>query len=150
MVELIQATCEDSKFLYNLKKKTLREYVSKTWGWDERWQKNYHSQHFKPELLKVITKSGKKIGCLSIIEEENRFFLSIIEILPQYQNQGIGTGLIIELISKAKKRNLPVYLQALRTNVKAQKLYKDLGFSIESTTDTHYKMVYKKTNKEEF
>ena len=101
-------------------------------------------QNFKPKLLKIIIKSGKKIGCLSIIEEEDRFFLSVIEILPKYQNQGIGTGLIAELISKAKERNKSVYLQVLRHNEKAQKLYKNLGFSIESDTDTHYKMVYNK------
>jgi len=97
-------------------------------GWDEKWQKNYHSQTFKPELLKIILKSGKKIGCISIVEEENRFFLSLIEILPKYQNHGIGTGLIMGLLSKAKKRNKSVYLQVLRHNEKAQKLYKNQSF----------------------
>lgn len=101
-------------------------------------------QNFKPKLLKIIIKSEKKIGCLSIIEEEDRFFLSVIEILPKYQKQGIGTGLITELLSKARKRNKSVYLQVLRHNERAQKLYKNLGFSRVSDTDTHYKMVYNK------
>jgi len=144
MVELRQAIQKDRNFLYKLKKKTLKEYILKTWGWDEEWQKDYHIQNFKPELLKIIIKSGKKIGCFSIIEEEDRFFLSVIEILPKYQNQGIGTGLIAELISKAKERNKSVYLQVLRHNERAQKLYKNLGFSRVSDTDTHYKMVYNK------
>ena len=144
MVELRQAIQKDRNFLYKLKKKTLKEYILKTWGWDEEWQKDYHIQNFKPELLKIIIKSGKKIGCFSIIEEEDRFFLSVIEILPKYQKQGIGTGLITELLSKARKRNKSVYLQVLRHNERAQKLYKNLGFSRVSDTDTHYKMVYKK------
>ncbi len=143
MIELRQAIMEDYTFFNKLKQKTLKEYISKTWGWDEKWQKNYHSQNFKPELLKIILKTGKKIGCISIIEEENQFFLSIIEILPKYQNQGIGTSLITELISKATSRNKSVYLQVLKTNEKAQKLYKNLGFSIENITDTHCKMIYK-------
>ena len=144
MVELRQAIQKDRNFLYKLKKKTLKEYIQKTWGWDEEWQKDYHIQNFKPELLKIIIKSGKKIGCFSIIEEEDRFFLSVIEILPKYQKQGIGTGLITELLSKARKRNKSVYLQVLRHNERAQKLYKNLGFSRVSDTDTHYKMVYNK------
>ena len=106
--------------------------------------KRYHIQNFKPELIKIITKSGKDIGCVSILEVNEFYFLSLIEILPKYQNQGIGTNLIEELLSKVKKRNKSVYLQVLRANEKAQKLYKNLGFSIESDTDTHYKMVYKK------
>ena len=144
MVELRQAIQKDRNFLYKLKKKTLKEYILKTWGWDEEWQKDYHIQNFKPELLKIIIKSGKKIGCFSIIEEEDRFFLSVIEILPKYQKQGIGTGLITELLSKARKRNKSVYLQVLRHNERAQKLYKNLGFSRVSDTDTYHKMVYKK------
>ncbi|MHA2392358.1 MAG: GNAT family N-acetyltransferase [Promethearchaeota archaeon] len=142
MIELHQALQKDYDFLYELKKKTLKEYVSKTWGWDEKWQRDYHSQNFKPELVKIITISGKDIGCISIIEEEDRFFLSIIEILPKYQNQGIGTDLITNLLSKAKVEQKDVYLQVLISNRKAQKLYKRLGFKIEEKTDTHHKMVF--------
>ncbi|MFX1456251.1 MAG: GNAT family N-acetyltransferase [Promethearchaeota archaeon] len=143
MIELRQANSDDFNFLYKLKKKTLKEYISKTWGWDEEWQQNYFSQNFNPEVLKIIVKSEEEIGCISIIEEENRYILSLIEILPQFQNKGIGTRLINELLSNAIKQNKAVYLQVLKTNEKAQKLYKKLGFSIESTKDTHYEMVYK-------
>ncbi|MFX1525485.1 MAG: GNAT family N-acetyltransferase [Promethearchaeota archaeon] len=143
MIELRQANSDDFNFLYKLKKKTLKEYISKTWGWDEEWQQNYFSQNFNPEVLKIIVKSEEEIGCISIIEEENRYILSLIEILPQFQNKGIGTRLINELLSNAIKQNKAVYLQVLKTNEKAQKLYKKLGFSIESSTDTHYEMVYK-------
>ena len=100
MVELRQAIQKDRNFLYKLKKKTLKEYIQKTWGWDEEWQKDYHIQNFKPELIKIITKSGNDIGCISIIEEKDKYFLSIIEIMLKYQNQGIGTSLIKKLLSK--------------------------------------------------
>ncbi|MFX1324928.1 MAG: GNAT family N-acetyltransferase [Promethearchaeota archaeon] len=142
MIELRQALQKDNEFVYSLKKKTIKEYVSKKWGWDEKWQREYHSQKFEPELLKIIKKKGKDIGCISIIKEENRFFLSIIEILPEYQNQGIGMDLITNLLAKADKNEKDVNLQVLISNEKAQKLYTRLGFRIEEKTDTHYKMVY--------
>ena len=144
MIKFRQVQRNDYDFLYKLKKATLKEYIAQTWGWDEEWQREYHSQNFNPKLLKIIIKSRIDIGCISIIEENDKYFLSIIEILTKYQNQGIGTSLIKKLLSKAEKKNKTVYLQVLRTNEKAQKLYKNLGFTIDNETDTHYKMVYKK------
>ncbi len=104
MIELRPANSDDFNFLYMLKKKTLKEYISKTWDWDEKWQKEYFFQNFKPELLKIITLSGKDIGCISILEETDLYFFSIIEILSKYQNQGIGTRLIKDLLSRSKKK----------------------------------------------
>ncbi|MFX1277990.1 MAG: GNAT family N-acetyltransferase [Promethearchaeota archaeon] len=142
MIQLRQATETDYDFCYLLKKATLREYITKTWGWDEEWQKDYHFKHFKPVQLKIVTKSGKDIGCISIREEEDHFFFSLIEILPQFQNQGIGTTLIKELLKKAKEEQKDVYLQVLISNEKAQRLYERLGFKVKEKTETHYKMVY--------
>ena len=101
MLELCKANSDDFNFLYTLKKKALKEYISKTWGWDEKWQKAYFSKNFKPDLLKIILKSGKEIGCISIIEKKGNYFLSLIEILPKFQNQGIGSKLIKDLLIKA-------------------------------------------------
>ncbi len=143
ILKLRPANSDDYNFLYELKKKTLKNYISKTWGWDEEWQKDYFSKNFKPELIKIITILGKDIGCISILEEGEQYFLSLIEILPKYQNQGIGTKLIKEILSKAEKNNKLVYLRVLKTDNKAQNLYKRLGFLIEEQTETHIKMIYK-------
>ena len=144
MIELIQAKFEDFEFLYRLKKTTLKEYISKTWGWNEKWQEEYFSKNFNPDLLKIIMKAGKKIGCISIIYEEDQIFLSLIEILPDYQNKGIGSKLIKELLGKADKIKKPVFLKVLKANEKAKKLYFRLGFSIKEESETHFKMTYKK------
>jgi ribosomal protein S18 acetylase RimI-like enzyme len=142
MIQLHQATKSDHNFCYLLKKATLKEHIAKIWDWDEEWQKDYHSKHFKPEVLKIITKSSENIGCISIIEEEDQFFLSLIEILPQFQNQGIGTTLIRELLKEAKEKQKDLYLQVLISNDKAQRLYKRMGFKVKEKTDTHIKMVF--------
>ena len=142
MIKLRQATKSDYDFCYFLKKATLKEYITKTWGWDEQWQKEYYSQNFEPELLKIITESGKDIGCISIVEKEDQFCLSLIEILPQFQNQRIGTNLIENLLREAKEKKKNVYLQVLISNEKAQKLYERFGFKVKEKTDTHYEMEF--------
>ena len=146
MVELRQAKQEDKKFLYELKKQALKDYVAKTWGWDEKWQEDYFTKNFNPKLLKIIMKAGKKIGSISIIDKPNHIFLSLIEILPEYQNQGIGSKLIKDLLARAEKLKKDVFLQVLKTNKKAQNLYHRLGFSIVEETNTHFKMIKKNKN----
>jgi ribosomal protein S18 acetylase RimI-like enzyme len=143
MIELRSANPDDFNFLYQLKKKVLKEYISKTWGWDEKWQKEYFIQNFKPDEIQIITISGKKIGCISILEEDLCFSLSLIELLPENQNKGIGTQLIKELILKANKCKKCVKLQVLKVNYNAQRLYKRLGFSIKEESETHLQMIYK-------
>jgi len=142
-LKLRKVNIDDFDFLYKLKKKTLKDYISKIWGWDEEWQKNYFTKNFKPEVLKIITKSEKAIGCISFLEETESYFLSLIEISPEYQNQGIGTKLINDLISEARIANRPVKLHVLKINERAQKLYKKLGFINEDESETHVKMIYR-------
>jgi len=144
MIELRPANSDDFNFLYQLKKKTLKEYISKTWGWDEEWQKAYFMKNFKPEKIQIITIPGKDIGCITILEEKICYFLSLIEILPYYQNKGIGSQLIKDLIIKANKSNKSIKLQVLKVNTNAQKLYRRLAFSIKSKSETHIQMIYKK------
>jgi len=144
MIERRLANSDDFNFLYQLKKKALKEYISKTWGWDEEWQKKYFIQNFKPDKIQIITISGEKIGCISVLEENLCYFLSLIELLPEYQNKGIGTQLIKELILKANESNKCVKLHVLKVNTEAQILYKRLGFSIQEESETHLKMIYKK------
>ena len=142
MINFRTATPEDSEYLYNLKKKTLGEYIKETWGWDEKIQCNYHEDCFEPEKYQIIQEDGKDIGCISIEEHSTRYFLNIIEIEPDYQNKGIGTKLIQDLINKGLQEKKPVELQVLKVNQRAFTLYKSLGFIVKQETQTHFQMTH--------
>jgi len=144
MLDLIQAKHEDFEFLYRLKKITLKKYISKTWDWDEKWQEEYFYKNFNPELIKIITKAEKKIGCISIIYKEDQIFLSLIEILPEYQNKGIGSKLIRDLIKRGSQENKTIELQVFKVNQRAFKLYRTLGFQLVNETENHYQMIFQK------
>ena len=143
MIKLHQASQKDYNYLYKLKKNTLKEYIAKTWGWDEKWQKEYFSQNFKPELLKIITLSGKDMGASQFLKKK---IITSYQLSKYYQNTKIKEleqDFFKDLLSKAKKLNKSVYLQVLKTNEKAQKLYKRLGFIVEEETEMYLKMIYK-------
>jgi ribosomal protein S18 acetylase RimI-like enzyme len=120
----------------------MKEYVEKVWGWDEAWQKTYCLQHFDPEALQIVVLDCTDIGCISVADRDRELFLRSIEIMPEYQNKGIGTFLIKEIILHAQRENKPVALQVLKTNTRARILYQRLGFSDCGETETHYRMTY--------
>lgn len=127
---------EDIEFLWRLHNAALKDYVSKTWGWDEKWQRENFTKNFDPAEGEVIVFEDKDIGYFWVIEKENEILLASIRLLPEFQNKGIGTQLIKNLIAESSK---PVALQVLKINP-ARKLYERLGFFVEEVTRTHYIM----------
>ncbi|MEG4119704.1 GNAT family N-acetyltransferase [Microcoleus sp. N9_B4] len=53
--------------------------------------------------------------------------ISYVAVLPEFQNQGIGTKLIKKLIAKAQEKNLKTL--RLMSRINAIKFYQKLGFS---------------------
>ena len=134
---------KDSDFIYLLKKMTLKQYVEQTWGsWDEEFQVARHNQVFSPEKFEIIQYEGKDIGVLKTQENDESVEIDIIEILPKYQNKGIGSYIVQNIIDSTSQKHKSVSLQVLKVNTKAVKLYKHLGFSVNSETTTHFLMSF--------
>jgi ribosomal protein S18 acetylase RimI-like enzyme len=141
-ISLRSGTSADQDFLYYLKKTTLKEYVARVWGWDEDYQLTRHRQTVDPESYHIIQLSGEDIGCIETKIKPNTIFLSVIEILPQFQNQGIGKTLIREIIEQGQQESKNIELQVLKVNKRALQFYQKLGFVISNETEAHYQMVY--------
>lgn len=62
-----------------------------------------------------------------------------ISLLPECRGQGIGGGLIGDLMEECKKANVPLRLQVLRTNP-AVRLYQRLGFHKVGEDDLYFQM----------
>jgi ribosomal protein S18 acetylase RimI-like enzyme len=76
---------------------------------------------------------------LSVRNRETEVLLKFIEVLPEYQNQGIGTAVIKSVLEQAHHTGRPVGLQVLKVNP-ARSLYERLGFLTTGQTATHYLM----------
>jgi ribosomal protein S18 acetylase RimI-like enzyme len=138
-ISLRSATPDDYDFLWWLHCATIRPYVEKTWGWDEDWQIQHFQERFDPGTREIIESDRVAIGCISTERYEDRIFLALIEIAPDYQSQGIGTKLIRALLNEGNSRDMPVELRVLRVNP-AQRLYERLGFGVVKETETHRTM----------
>lgn len=131
----------DSEFYYAVKKTTLKEYVEKTWGiWDDDFQRERHKKNFNPDHSQIIQFQGTDIGILVIEEGEESVMLHNIEILQDYQNQGIGTYLLKNVIHHAAEQRKNVALQVFKTNPRARIFYQRLKFMVVTESETHFKM----------
>ena len=73
--------------------------------------------------------------------ENNIFELGNICIKPEYQNKGIGTAVLNEIMFENKGKNIK--LQAFKINERAINLYEKIGFEKMNETQTHYIMMKK-------
>lgn len=135
-------TENDYDFLWRLHNAALKDYVEKTWGWNEDWQSRNFAANFKPEDGSIIVYENVDVGFFWQIEKENEILLASIRILPEYQNKNIGTKIIKDLLSSSNKN---VRLQVLKVNP-ARNLYARLGFVIKDETNTHFVMERKSTD----
>ena len=71
--------------------------------------------------------------------EDNIFEIGNICVKPKYQNKGIGTAVLKEILFENKGKNIK--LQVFKINEKAIKLYERMGFEKVEETKTHYIMI---------
>jgi len=138
-VSLRPAVLTDMNFLWEVHCNAMKPYVSELFGWNEDFQKRYFEEHYNPEKTSIILVDETQVGMIRIDESPLGYMLTNLEILKEYQGQGVGRMLIRDLIQKADANGLPVTLKVLRNNP-AKTLYELMGFRTISETETHFCM----------
>jgi ribosomal protein S18 acetylase RimI-like enzyme len=134
------AVPEDLSFVLTLHHETLKEYIEPIWGWDKAKWDGIITKWFRPERVRIIHRDLEDIGILVVEEKKDEIFFESISLIPRLQGQGLGSNIIQGILRQAKEKMLPVRLDVLKTNQRAQRLYSRLGFRTQATTDTHFKM----------
>ena len=134
--EVRQATPGDRDTLYRIKREAMRPYVEQVWGWDEEYQERRFRQGYDHTETQVVLVDGLAVGLLRVSESESAVFIDQVEIVPDYQDRGIGTALINDLLARGR----PVELGVLKVNDDAGRLYERLGFRVISDNEKHYQM----------
>jgi len=140
MYTLRQATEADREFMYQLHKAALQEYIAATWGWQEEWQREYFDRKWNPQKRQVIVVNGRDAGVLVVENRQGEHYLGLIELLPEFQGQGVGTAVLADFLLEAQVKGLPATLHVLKTNGRARQFYERLGFTIAADEEIRYKM----------
>lgn len=134
---------EDADFFWQLRQRALRPHVEKAWGaWDEAQQRQFFSRGFTPRDTSMILVAGREVGRLDVVHSRWEFFFGLIELLPEVQGCGLGSEIVRDLQVEAGEKQLPIRLQVMKTNDRAQRLFLRLGFKATGETSTHHLMLW--------
>lgn len=97
---------DDYEFLYDLNKRTMRDYAEQTYGaWDEAVSRRIFAERWHPETIKIVQIDGQDGGMLEMIPSETGIWLANIRVAPEYQNQGIGAQLVSGVLEEKSERH---------------------------------------------
>jgi len=138
LVKLIPADATYREFSYQVKKAAEGEYITSMFDWDEDVQRSYHIKAWQQQKPDIITYHGKLIGTIATIESEDCIEIGQFFILPEYQNRGIGTYLLKNILDKADQLGRNVTLKFLKNNP-VKSLYVRNDFRLVDTSEIlHY------------
>jgi ribosomal protein S18 acetylase RimI-like enzyme len=138
-----QAAATDRDWLWETKCRCLRGYIEQTYGpWDEDIQRARFDASFEPGEFQIISVGGRDAGFTAMQHEAQEVQLFNIMIAPEFQNRGLGTAVLRDVLAGARARRVPVRLQVMRVNP-ARRLYERLGFVVTEETATHFRMAWR-------
>ena len=116
------------------------EVIEETWGWDEEWQRRDFERRFSEYLASVIESGGRPIGGLLLEPRPDSIYIHEIQVLPEWQGQGVGTAVVRQIIEQAVSRGASVTLSVVQANPRARQLYERLGFEVTAFETPFFRM----------
>jgi GNAT superfamily N-acetyltransferase len=137
------ATLVDHAFLRELHHTAYRDVVVRQFGsWDERAQDDWFEKGLSLAVMSVVEVDGVPVGAIGLSSAPDCLHLIELQILPHWQDRGLGSALLDRQLSEARARGVPIRLRVLLEN-RARTLYERKGFLITGETETHYLMEWK-------
>ena len=98
-------------------------------------RRNFFANH-----AAVILVDGSSAGWVEIEETADALLIHQIHLLRERQGQGIGTAIIRQIFTASQLSAKPVKLEVLRSNRRAFRLYRRLGFDVDESDAQKYYM----------
>ena len=132
---------DEIKFIYNLKKEVYHKYIEEIYGeWNEENQNKLFNKFMKENSknIELIYLNDKLVGFYNgKNKDDNTFEIANICIMPEYQNNGIGTAVLKEILFENNDKD--VFLQCFKESP-AMKLFERIEFGKIMETEQHYIM----------
>ena len=141
-IELRQATVADTKFLWDVFRVSMKDYITQTRGeWNEQKEESQFRHQLDLPAAQVILSKNLEVGFIMAPIKDNAREIHTICIVPEHQNRGIGTEVICSIIAEAGTQKMPLYLSVLKVNP-ARRLYERLGFEVIEESKHHFRMKF--------
>ena len=143
---MVPGTDDYCEFCYQVKKAAEGEYITEMFGWDEKVQRELFDREWQDIRQDVVLYRDNPIGTISVSEDNEDTIIRLFFILPEYQNRGIGSYLLDNILSKMDEIGRVAKLKLLKNNP-VKSLYLRHGFSIIDEDKYHYHTERKPVNR---
>src|SRR4030067_598731 len=114
--KIIPAEESHREFSYQVKKTAEGDYITQLWGWDETVQRNFHTSDWQQKRPSIILYDGVPVGTIYILENDDIIQIGQFFIMPYYQNKGIGSYLLKNILDKADRYGKLTKIAYLKNN----------------------------------
>ena len=101
-----------------------------------------YAKKFVPEKIQVIQFGKKDVGRLRVVRAPDEIYVGGIQILPEYQEKGIGSAIFKDLVKESEKLKVPIKLEVAKVNKRGKKFYERFGFEKVGEKGTDWIMRY--------
>jgi GNAT superfamily N-acetyltransferase len=149
--KIIKATESDGKALAEIRAAAMEPSLLAAGRFDENRVRSRFLESFEPENTYKILVKGELMGFYALLKKEDHYDLSHLYIKPQFQNSGLGRGVIHNIFGLAKSEGLPVRLGALKGS-RSNDFYLKNGFikTHEDEFDIYYEYAIDTQHEVEF
>lgn len=141
-IELREVVEADCAFWVALHHVAERATIERQFGpWDEALQDRLALETWKDTEgeRRVIVVDGRDAGWWHVKPRGDSLFLNQLILHPDFQNRGIGSRLLKDLMGRAVREGKAVTLQTLLQNT-AKGFYEKKGFRVTGRSDIHWLM----------
>lgn len=137
------ALTTDIDFARHVHHQAYKDVVTRQFGtWDEQAQDGFFNGDWIASAYEIVVCDGVPCGYLCVLDHEKHIHIIDIVLLSAFQGRGIGTHILRQIIERAKARQVPIKLGALKEN-RAIALYQRLGFKEFKRTETQILMEWR-------
>jgi ribosomal protein S18 acetylase RimI-like enzyme len=131
----------DYDWLYALNQEVYQDLIMLEFGyWDVEEELALFQKAWQSQSISLIMVAEERAGMFILEEHDNHLWLAEIQITALYQNRGIGTKVIQQLLAMARQQKTPLRLRVLHANHRAYQLYQRLGFHHIDSAKHHHVM----------
>ena len=99
-------------------------------GWQFGLQRQEYDARYPNARYQVVLVNDQPAGRIWVGEDDTQIRLLDIGLLEQFQNRGVGTYLLKQLIAEAAEKNKPLRHMVFVLNNNAHRFYERLGFVV--------------------
>jgi ribosomal protein S18 acetylase RimI-like enzyme len=141
IIDLRRASDLDEPLVERIFLRAGREMITAARGhWDEERERLQFREQLDLDSTWIVRHGDVDVGFMMVVVQPDLTELHTLCILPEWQEQGLGSKFVRDLVTEASARGQKIELQVLKTNTRARSFYERLGFRVIAELPHHHRM----------